>query len=129
NSMKADLVVIGTHGRSGFERLVLGSVAEKTLRKAVCRVRTVPKRVSEAVSASPVLYKRILCPVDFSESSSRALQYAVSLAEESDRGIVVLHVVAHEFELKAGTDYDAGMTVKNFLEEREHALLGGLQEV
>ena len=129
NSMKADLVVIGTHGRSGFERLVLGSVAEKVLRKAVCPVMTVPKRLSEAVSASPVLYKRILCPVDFSESSSRALQYAVSLAEESDGWLVVLHVVAHEFELKAGTDYDAGMTVKNFLEEREHALLGGLQEV
>ena len=36
--MKADLLVIGTHGRSGFERLLLGSVAEKVLRKASCPV-------------------------------------------------------------------------------------------
>jgi nucleotide-binding universal stress UspA family protein len=97
-SMKADLLVIGTHGRSGFERLLLGSVTEKVLRKASCPVLTVPCRLPDAVPAGPVLYKRILCPVDFSESSLRALDYATSLAREADAQLTVLHVISHEFE-------------------------------
>ena len=102
--MKADLLVIGTHGRSGFERLVLGSVTEKVLRKASCPVLTVPKRLPDAVPVGPVLFKRILCPVDFSESSLHALSYAVSMAQEADGQLTVLHVVAHEFEYTAGLE-------------------------
>jgi nucleotide-binding universal stress UspA family protein len=97
-SMNADLLVIGTHGRSGFERLLLGSVTEKVLRKATCPVMTVPRRLPEAVPAGPVLYKRILCPIDFSDSSLRALDYAMSLAREADGHLAVLHVISHEFE-------------------------------
>ena len=52
-SMDADLLVIGTHGRSGFERLVLGSVAEKVLRKARCPVLTVPRAASRRRSFRP----------------------------------------------------------------------------
>ena len=44
-SLPADLIVMSTHGRGGFERLVLGSVAEKVLRKARCPVLTVPLAV------------------------------------------------------------------------------------
>jgi nucleotide-binding universal stress UspA family protein len=66
--MKADLLVIGTHGRSGFERLLLGSVAEKVLRKASCPVMTVPRRLPDAMPAASVVDRRIQCPVDFSES-------------------------------------------------------------
>ena len=130
-SMNADLLVIGTHGRSGFERLVLGSVAEKVLRKASCPVLTVPKRLPDAVPAGPVLYKRILCPVDFSDSSLNALKYAISMAQEADGQLTVLHVVAHEFENTAdmaGIVYDAGMTIGDFLKEREEALRRRLQE-
>ena len=130
-SMKADLLVIGTHGRSGFERLVLGSVAEKMLRKASCPVMTVPKRLPDAVPAGPVLYKRILCPVDFSDSSLHALKYAISMAQEADGQLTVLHVVAQEFEDTAdmaGIAYDSGMTIGDFLKEREEALRRRLQE-
>jgi nucleotide-binding universal stress UspA family protein len=130
-SMKADLLVIGTHGRSGFKRLLLGSVAEKVLRKAGCPVMTVPKRLPDAVPAGPVLYKRILCPVDFSESSLHALKYAISMAQEADGQLTVLHVVAHEFENTADMadiGYDAGMTIRDFLKEREEALRRRLQE-
>jgi nucleotide-binding universal stress UspA family protein len=126
--MKADLLVIGTHGRSGFERLVLGSVAEKVLRKVSCPVMTVPRQFPDAVPAGPVLYKRILCPVDFSESSLQALKYATSLAQEADGQLTVLHVVAHEFEYTPGLEY-AGMTVGDFLKESEDALQRHLQEV
>jgi nucleotide-binding universal stress UspA family protein len=127
-SMKADLLVIGTHGRSGFERVVLGSVAERVLRKASCPVMTVPRRLPDAVPAGAV-YRRILCPVDFSESSLHALKYAISLAQEADGQLTVLHVVAHEFEYTAGIEYDAGMTIGDFLKQREDALQRRLQEV
>ena len=129
-SMKADLLVIGTHGRSGFERLVLGSVTEKVLRKATCPVLTVAKRLPDAVPAGPVLYKRILCPVDFSDSSLHALKYATSMAQEADGHLTVLHVVAHEFEHAddMASISDAGMTIDSFVKQREEALRRRLHE-
>lgn len=92
-TLSADLIVLGTHGRSGFERLVLGSVTERVLRHAPCPVLTVPPSAPDAVPAGPILYKRILCAVDFSASSDRALTYATSLAMEADAHLTVLHVV------------------------------------
>jgi nucleotide-binding universal stress UspA family protein len=128
-SMKADLLVIGTHGRSGFERLLLGSVAEKVLRKASCPVMTVPRRLPDAVPAGPVLYKRILCPVDFSESSLHALKYAISMAQEADGRLTVLHVVAHEFEYEPDIAYATSMRIDDFLKQREEVLRRRLQEI
>ena len=131
-SMNADLLVIGTHGRSGFDRLLLGSVAEKVLRKAGCPVMTVPRRASDAVPAGPVLYKRILCPVDFSESSLQALKYAISLTQEADGQLTVLHVLEHELPsravLAAGKD-DGVMTVSEFMRAREEDLERRLHDI
>ena len=101
-NMSADLLVIGTHGRSGFERLLLGSVAEKVPRKAGCPVLTVPRRLPDAVPSGPVLFKRILCAVDFSESSLTALKYALSLAQEADGCLTVVHVLGAEFVGQVG---------------------------
>jgi len=95
-AMKAELLVMGTHGRSGFERFLLGSVTEKVLRKASCPVLTVPRLHPDAVSATPVLFKQILCPVDFSDCSMQALNYAMSLAQEADAHLTVLHVMTDE---------------------------------
>jgi nucleotide-binding universal stress UspA family protein len=80
---------MGTHGRNGFERLLLGSVTEKVLRKAACPVMAVPP---PAVSAGKLPYTRLLCPVDFSDSSEAALRFASSLAEEADARLTILHV-------------------------------------
>jgi nucleotide-binding universal stress UspA family protein len=129
--MQADLLVIGTHGRTGFERLLLGSVTEKVLRQAGCPVMTVPVRLPGAVPSGLVLYKRILCPVDFSESSLHALQYATSMAQEADAELTLLHVVEHEIRNAAdmaSVAYDAGMTLGDFLKEREEALCRCLQD-
>ena len=128
-SVKADLVILGTHGRSGFERLLLGSVAEKVLRKASCPVMTVPRHLPDAVPAGPVLYRRLLCPVDFSDSSMHALKYAVSLAQEADARLTILHVVTQEFEYPPDIEYHAGMTIGEFLKAREDALQGRLNEI
>ncbi len=94
--MKADLLVVGTHGRSGFERFLMGSVTEKVLRKACCPVLSVPRHHPDVVPAAAVFYKRILCPVDFSDSSREALDYAMLLAQESDAHLTVLHVTTDE---------------------------------
>jgi nucleotide-binding universal stress UspA family protein len=88
---RADVMVVGTHGRSGVERLVLGSIAEKLLRKAPCSVLAVPP--AAAAPPAPRLFSSIVVATDFSESSDRALQYAFSLAQEADADLTVLHVV------------------------------------
>lgn len=88
-SRRTDLIVLGTHGLSGVDRAMLGSVTEKVLRKASCPVLTVPPAVE---TAAEVPYRRLLCPVDFSESSLNALRHALSLAEEADASLTILHV-------------------------------------
>lgn len=89
SALPADLIVIGTHGIGGFEHLVLGSVTEKVLRKAVCPVMTVPPSVQRT---STLPFKRLVCPVDFSEPSLAALELALSLAREGDAALTILHV-------------------------------------
>ena len=84
------MLVMGTHGASGFQHLVLGSVTEKVLRKARCPVLTVPPRMHVA-AALP--FQRILCPIDFSDSSLSALEWAWSLAQESGATVTLLHVI------------------------------------
>lgn len=86
------LLVIGTHGRGGFERWVLGSVSDKVLRKALCPVLTVPHR-PEGMESPRRVFQNILCAVDFSATSLKALDYAVSLAREADARLTLLHVV------------------------------------
>jgi nucleotide-binding universal stress UspA family protein len=101
----SDLIVMGTHGRGGFERLVLGSVTEKVLRKATCPVLSVPRRVADAVPAPPVLFKDILCAIDFSDCSVRALTYARSLAQEAGARLTVLHVFELLPDVPRGADW------------------------
>ena len=93
SAIPSDVIVMGTHGRSGLEHLVLGSVTEKVIRKARCPVLTVPRGMTDAVPAPPVRFKRILCATDFSEASIRALDYAMTLAQEADAHVTAMHVV------------------------------------
>jgi nucleotide-binding universal stress UspA family protein len=91
-SDRSDLVVVGTHGRSGFQRLILGSVTESLLRHAVCPVLITPPRMPDAVPLGPRIFRRILCAVDFSPCSRKALAYATSLADRADARLTLLHV-------------------------------------
>jgi len=90
--LPADLIVMGTHGRSGFDRLLLGSVAERVLVKATCPVLTVPRRAADVAPTSERLFRNVLCPIDFSPSSLAALEYAEGLAR-AGATLRVLHVV------------------------------------
>ena len=89
--MSADLIVMGTHGRSGIEHLFLGSVAEKTLRTSPVPVLTVPPKASEQ-AAPGMPFRTILCAVDFSPDSARALSYAASLAQHAGGRLTIMHV-------------------------------------
>jgi nucleotide-binding universal stress UspA family protein len=83
----ADLVVLGTHGRKGIRRAVLGSVAETILRSAPCPVLTVPP------SCRPVKPIRcILYAMDFSTEARAAMPFALGLADEHDARLVLVHV-------------------------------------
>ena len=89
---KADLIVMGTHGRSGFQRLFLGSVTEKVLRTARPPVLTVGAAV-DVVPANDFSFKRILCAVDFSGCSLAALRYATTLGASSGGNVAALYVM------------------------------------
>jgi nucleotide-binding universal stress UspA family protein len=93
-SARADLLVMGSHGRSGFKRILLGSVAERVIRQAPCPTMIVPARVHDVGADAPVRFRTILCPVDFSDNSLLAAEYAMNLAEETDAQLRLLHVIS-----------------------------------
>lgn len=125
----ADLLAMGTHGRGGFNRLLLGSVAEKVLRIAPCPVLTVPPSAS-ATTAEAVSFKRILCPIDHSPSSLRALGYALGLAREAGGSVTLLTALEYldPEEPCEHVDFDVRRHRQHFIEharERLHALVEG----
>ena len=88
----ADLIVMGTHGLSGMRRLLLGSVADKTLRFAHCPVFTVCHEEGRTWEA-PELIESVVCAVDLSETSRSPLAFALQLAERKRARLTLLHVV------------------------------------
>ncbi len=94
----ADLIVMGTHGLRGFDRLMLGSVTDRAMRAASCPVLAVREPPHDLVAAGqerhdPHRLNRILACTDFSEDSDLALNYAFSAAAEYDAELTLLHVL------------------------------------
>jgi len=91
------LIVMGTHGLRGIDRVLLGSVTDKVLRKAHCPVLAVRKPVNDVVTQAgipdAVRPQRILCCTDSSDQSEQALEYAVSLTAEYGGELTLLHVL------------------------------------
>ncbi len=87
-----DLVVVGTHGRTGLRKIVLGSVAEDVFRHATCPVLTVGPH-SWASDPQTVRLKQVLFPTDFSDASARALPFALALATDFGASFTLLHAV------------------------------------
>lgn len=107
-----DLVVIGTRGRTGVRKFVLGSVAESIFRRCSCPVLTVGPNIS---GQDPQLgLERILAPTGFAPQSLQAVQYAVLLAQDLHSSLALLHVV---------TDL-AGSATTEDRKEREACLRG-----
>ncbi|MDQ2071384.1 universal stress protein [Haloarcula sp. NS06] len=87
-----DLIVMGTQGRTGFERVVLGSVAEKTLRTADVPIVTVTPD-GDIVEIGDQQYENVLLPTDGSEGAELAVEWGITLAEVFDATIHTLYSV------------------------------------
>jgi nucleotide-binding universal stress UspA family protein len=87
NDPAVGLIVIGTHGRTGLARVLLGSVTEMVVRHAPCPVLAVRPETK------PLPFSRVLCPVDLSKSAHDAMGLAAELARQGGAGITLLHVL------------------------------------
>ena len=83
--VEAGLLILGTHGRSGLNRLLMGSVAEKVVRQAQVPVLVVKRE-------APLAFQRLLCPVNYTAVAMEALRHAVDLASRSGAELVVISV-------------------------------------
>jgi len=91
DKQKTDLIVMGTHGRTGVSRALLGSAAEEIFRKASCPVLTVGPHVLHNAERRLTM-KEILFATDFSPESLAALPFAVSMAQEHQSNLTLLNV-------------------------------------
>ena len=109
----ASIIVMGTHGRTGFEHILVGSTAERVVRTASCPVVTVKASTAEssqsAVPASTLRFKRLLIPIDFSASSLEALEYGVQFAKYLQATLTLLHVLE---PVAYGLDFTIGETLQ-----------------
>jgi nucleotide-binding universal stress UspA family protein len=108
---KVDLIVMGTHGRSGLSHVLLGSVAEKIIRNASCPILVVPPHAAEVEGVGAAVFKRIVYATDFSKSSDAALNHALALAQEADARLTLLHAIEfpqalHDVALPRGAEVD-----------------------
>jgi nucleotide-binding universal stress UspA family protein len=87
---QVDLLAVGTQGKAGVDRVVLGSVAERIVRKAGCTVMVVRGK-------KYVGFKRIIVPIDLSDCSRVALEYAVATARAHKSKLTILHVYEKSF--------------------------------
>lgn len=83
---KIDLIVMGTFGRRGAQRMLTGTVAERVVREAPCPVLTIRKRSPQAVN-------HMLVPIDFSERSKLAIPVAEALAQIYDADVTLFFVI------------------------------------
>ena len=114
-AQKADVIVMGTHGGRGYDRLTLGSVTNRVMRTAPCPVLVVSNAPRDSMPEGQEhgqvhRLTRILFCTDFSKNSETALKYAISATEEYDAELTLLHVLedipskSREGTIKATTE-------------------------
>jgi nucleotide-binding universal stress UspA family protein len=110
-----DLIVLGTHGRRGLRKLLLGSVAEEVFRMAPCPVLTVGPKASE-IQSMDVRLDHILYPLEFVPDTSDAAAYAISLAEEYHARLTIMKIFA---EMVPPADVNAAVEepVKHWMDD------------
>ncbi len=108
-SESADFIALGTHGRGGLQRLMVGSVAESVMREARVPVLTVRS------TATPGSIRRVLCPVNASEIAAIAVDRAAQIARAVGAELTLLHVAAagdrHPFDIEALMPDDVRTTI------------------
>ena len=121
-SKDVDLVVMGTHGRTGLDR-VLGSVANKTLRTASVPVVTVPPSVDD-VPVGEATYEDVLVPTDGSDEAAVALDWALALVGLYDGTLHTLYSV----DTSWFGGHEGVSEVHDALEARGEQALDGIRE-
>ena len=87
----ADIIIMGTHGRRGFERWFLGSVTERLLRHSAVPILTLSDL--EDTFRVPPDVEKVIVTTDFSEGTSEAMKYALAIAQEAPAEVTLLHVM------------------------------------
>jgi len=88
----ADMIVLGTHGRTGAQKVMLGSVAEEVFRKSPIPVLTIGPRARSGLHGG-ARFHRVLLASDFSAESKTAAPFAISLAQENQAQLILMHVL------------------------------------
>ncbi len=89
---KADLIVLGTHGRTGAQKMVMGSAAEEIFRRSPVPVLTIGPAVNRGMHSS-ARFHRILYATDFTPDSLAAAPWAVSMAQENQAHLMLINVL------------------------------------
>jgi nucleotide-binding universal stress UspA family protein len=125
---KIDLLVLGTHGRQGFRKLVLGSFAEQVFRSASCPVLTIGPH-SKIEGIEQLRIASILFSTDCSPNSQKPLLHAESVARANHSHLTVLYAVPPSVEFEPGS-FDAGpVAVKLSAESAASAIATARQQV
>jgi len=90
-----DLIVLGTHGRSGVQKLLLGSVAEEIVRRSPVPVLTIGPKVCGTANKD-ARFRHVLFATDFESESRVAAPFAISFAEDNQADLLLLHVLWDE---------------------------------
>jgi len=91
--VSADLIVMGTHGRSGVNRLLMGSVAENVVRRALCPVLTVRQKEHGFIVEGHIQLQRILLPLTPDPASMQAASVACGLSKAFGAELTVIHSI------------------------------------
>ncbi len=101
-----DLVILGTHGRTGAIKLLLGSVAKEIFRRASVPVLTIGPSVRERVHSGG-RFCRVLFATDFTTEAQSAAAYAISMAQQNQARLLFLHVMRDpDFKTRSKTKED-----------------------
>ncbi len=120
-----DLIVIGSHGRRGVEKLLIGSVAEEILRRALIPVLIVGPESPEGPKSEAPL-RRILYATDFSPESEPAMHYACRLSKEYNAALSFLHVTEDAYQEPLSTRLNASSFIAMRLAEKHWEIEEGI---
>jgi nucleotide-binding universal stress UspA family protein len=119
---KADLIALGTYGRKGLKRLIMGSVTSRVVLNAPCDVLVVKKACSKCNGS----YHSLLVPFDGSESSKKALTKACDLAKVDGAEVSVIYVIPRYEEMM---DFFKTDSVKKSLIQEAEKIVDGAKKI